>query len=71
MQLTTKTIEQRIRDGLFANHKAGDQSDDFVKAIYELFSKFAARYTQQDRHRYPHPEDGVHLGLDFFWRLQG
>ena len=47
MQLTTKTIEQRIRDGLFAKHKAGDQSDDFVKAIYELFSKFAARYTQE------------------------
>lgn len=47
MQLTTKTIEQRIRDGLFAKHKAGDQNDDFVKAIYELFSKFAARYTQE------------------------
>ena len=47
MQLTTKTIEQRIRDGLFAKHRAGDKTDDFVNAIYELFSKFAARYTTE------------------------
>lgn len=48
MSVTTKTIEQRIRDGLFKNYKPNSyESNDFVNAIYELFDKFAARYTQE------------------------
>lgn len=47
MQLTTKTVEQRIRDGLFAKHKVGDNNDDLVKAIYEMFNKFSSRYTPE------------------------
>lgn len=47
MATTTKSIEQRIRDGLFKKHKAGDYDTDFVDAIYALFDKFAARYTDE------------------------
>ena len=47
MQLNTKTVEQRIREGFFKKHRAGDVSDDFVAAIYELFSEFASYYTPE------------------------
>ena len=48
MAFTKTTIEQRIRDGFFKNPKAGKKyDDDAVNAIYELFDKFANRYTTE------------------------
>ena len=47
MAITAKSIEQRIRDGLYKNHKAGGYDTEFVDAIYELFDKFAAHYLEE------------------------